>query len=89
MNISLDENVDSANTIKLNLSVLVVTPVSHFAHVVTSGIKLGITYAIMRLVKGYTGKDLVVRTFGNNGVLGQAAGQLTTLVGLDPGIVVN
>jgi hypothetical protein len=40
MDVCLNENVDTANTIKLKLYVFVFTPVSHSAHVLASCIEL-------------------------------------------------
>jgi len=43
VNICLDENIDASNTIKLNLFVLVVAPVTHPSHVGAAGVVLLVT----------------------------------------------
>lgn len=44
MNISLDENVDTTDTIKFNLLILVLAPVSHLCHISAASVILSVSY---------------------------------------------
>ena len=44
MNISLDQNVDTTNAVKLNLLILVIAPVTEPGHVSATSLELRVTY---------------------------------------------
>ena len=51
VDISLDKDIDTTDTIKLNLNVLVFPPVAHLSHVLTACIVLLISCKGQKLVK--------------------------------------
>lgn len=44
MNVCLDKNVDTTNTIQLNLNILVFAPISHLAHVFASSVEFLVAF---------------------------------------------
>lgn len=44
MNVCLDKNVDTTNTIQLNLNIFVFAPISHLAHVFASSVEFLVAF---------------------------------------------
>ena len=54
MNVSLDKNIDTADSIKIELFVFVISPISFSCHVVSAGIILFVTFSEHNVsVKGF------------------------------------
>ena len=70
MHVGLDKNVNTTNTVQLDLFVFVETPVAH-------------------LRKVFAASFVFLVTFRENDILVEARGQFPTLLGFNPGIVVE
>lgn len=70
MNISLNQNVDTTYSIKLNLLVFVFSPITHLSHVCTTSLVFFVT-------------------FRKNNIFIETGGQFSSLIRLDPRIVIK
>ena len=62
MHVGLDKNTDAANTIELNLLVLISAPVTHLGHVVAAGLVLLVAFGEDNVItKGFTKLPALVR----------------------------
>lgn len=93
VNISLHKDVDTTDAIKLNLLVLVISPVAHFGHVLPSSVVLVVSFESRRIsyrtLPALRFRTECRLTFSEYCILAQASSELQALVGLDPGVVVD
>jgi len=88
MHVGLDNDVDAADAVQLNLLVLVVPPVAHPGHVGPPGVELLVACVEVSLASRGDSR-CGERTLDENNILVETRGELAGLVGLDPRVVVD
>lgn len=87
MHVCLHEDIDAPDSVKLNLVVLVVSPVAEFDEICSAGVVLLVAWGIVLAFRNMSVSDAL--TFGQNNIFIEPVGKSPSFVRFNPRVVVN